>query len=269
MNNLTKHPCFEDKAHFHYGRLHLPVAPACNIECSYCERKFDCPNEARPGVTSNVMSETEALDYAHNYLRQHSETTVVGIAGPGEPLVNPSTFAVLAKLEGIIKCVSTNGLLLPKRVDQLQNCGVTALTVTINTLLPSTAMQLYKGVDAKLLLRCQQQGAALAIQKGMSVKINTVLVSGVNNTEIEVVAIAEFAASIGASVMNLNALIPAGALRNSEAPNKHRLLHLREVASKYIRQSHNCKQCRADAAGIPGEECRSAPEANQDIKAKI
>lgn len=254
MNGIQVHPCFSTAAHYQYGRLHLPIAPLCNIVCSYCERKFDCPNEARPGVSSHVMSEIEALDYARSYLRQHPETTVVGIAGPGEPLVNPTTFFVLSRLQGVIKCVSTNGLLLPKRLKNLQHCGVDALTVTINTLRPATALQLYQGVDTEQLLHCQQYGATLAIQKGMHVKINTVLVTGINDTEAEILPIAEFAASIGAKAMNINALIPAGSLKDASAPNLHKVQYLREAASKYIPQFRHCRQCRADAAGIPGQE---------------
>ncbi|MGE5894530.1 MAG: nitrogenase cofactor biosynthesis protein NifB, partial [bacterium] len=49
------HPCFSKEAHFKFGRIHLPVAPACNIQCRYCIRKFDCANESRPGVTSTVL----------------------------------------------------------------------------------------------------------------------------------------------------------------------------------------------------------------------
>ena len=56
------HPCFSREAHHHYGRIHLPVAPACNIQCRYCVRKFDCANESRPGVSSRVLSVKEALE---------------------------------------------------------------------------------------------------------------------------------------------------------------------------------------------------------------
>lgn len=37
------------------GRIHLPIAPHCNIRCAYCDRKHDCANESRPGVTSRLL----------------------------------------------------------------------------------------------------------------------------------------------------------------------------------------------------------------------
>src|SRR5664279_3378692 len=61
-NILKSHPCFSKEAHTRFGRIHLPVAPACNIQCRYCIRKYDCANESRPGITSRVMTPYEALD---------------------------------------------------------------------------------------------------------------------------------------------------------------------------------------------------------------
>ena len=47
QDRVGEHPCFSRGAHFQYGRLHLPVAPSCNIQCAYCDRRFDCPNESQ------------------------------------------------------------------------------------------------------------------------------------------------------------------------------------------------------------------------------
>mgnify|MGYP006961820218 CR=1 FL=1 len=52
MLNTDKHPCFNVAVKGECGRVHLPVAPKCNILCNYCNRKYDCVNESRPGVTS-------------------------------------------------------------------------------------------------------------------------------------------------------------------------------------------------------------------------
>jgi nitrogen fixation protein NifB len=212
------------------------------------------------------MGEEEALEYAAEYLRKHEETTVVGVAGPGEPLANDATFRVLKKINGVIKCVSTNGLLLPERLNELVRCKLAALTVTINTLRPEIAERLYTGVDVKTLLDNQQLGAFMAVQKGLHVKINTVLVSGVNDTEELVTGVAEFAREIGAEVMNVNPLIPAGALKESIPPDCKKVVALRLAAERYIRQFRCCRQCRADAAGIPGREPRVTIPARESEK---
>jgi nitrogen fixation protein NifB len=37
-----EHPCFSENARHTTGRIHLPVAPKCNIQCNFCDRKYDC-----------------------------------------------------------------------------------------------------------------------------------------------------------------------------------------------------------------------------------
>ena len=66
--DLTQHPCFNSDVRHTTGRIHLPVAPECNIQCNYCDRKFDCMNESRPGVTSAVLGPKQALAYLDRVL---------------------------------------------------------------------------------------------------------------------------------------------------------------------------------------------------------
>ena len=47
MSELETHPCFTAKCS-DYARIHLPVAPKCNMQCNYCLRKYSCVNEAVP-----------------------------------------------------------------------------------------------------------------------------------------------------------------------------------------------------------------------------
>jgi nitrogen fixation protein NifB len=60
MKAASEHPCFGGD-HGKAGRIHLPVAPGCNIKCGFCERRFDCANESRPGVTSRVLTPVLAV----------------------------------------------------------------------------------------------------------------------------------------------------------------------------------------------------------------
>ena len=84
----SKHPCFSREAHHQYGRIHPPVAPRCYIQCNFCNRKYDCLNESRPGVTSSVLRPKQALAYLTDMLEVRPEITVLGIAGPGDPFAN-------------------------------------------------------------------------------------------------------------------------------------------------------------------------------------
>ena len=83
--DFEKHPCFNPDAKGKYGRVHLPVAPKCNIKCNFCDRKYDCVNESRPGVTSNILTPVQAGIYMEKVLEKEPRITVAGIAGiPGK-----------------------------------------------------------------------------------------------------------------------------------------------------------------------------------------
>ena len=60
---IRTHPCYCEDAHRSFARMHLPVAPRCNIQCNFCNRRFDCCNESRPGVTSEVLTPEEKREW--------------------------------------------------------------------------------------------------------------------------------------------------------------------------------------------------------------
>ncbi|TIW05954.1 MAG: hypothetical protein E5V74_00685, partial [Mesorhizobium sp.] len=57
---IKDHPCFSEEAHHYFARMHVAVAPACNVQCNYCNRKYDCANESRPGVVSEKLTPDQA-----------------------------------------------------------------------------------------------------------------------------------------------------------------------------------------------------------------
>ncbi len=261
------HPCFSEEAHERFGRVHLPVAPACNIQCRYCIRKFDCANESRPGITSRVLTPDEAVDRTRALIDRSDNLSVAGIAGPGDPLVNASTYVTMRKIHGeypdMTLCISTNGLLLTDRLEQLLASGIRSLTVTINAVTPETAEEIYSWIiyrgrryegreAAELLLAKQWQGLASAIESGLIVKVNTVFIPGVNDNELPFIA--EKAGGLGADLMNILPLIPQAEFAHLERPSYKEITVMREKCRPFIPQMTHCKQCRADACGILGED---------------
>lgn len=89
MLHIAKHPCFNAEVKGECGRVHLPVAPRCNVLCNYCNRKFDCVTESRPGVTSAVLTPQQALVYVEQVLAAEPRITVAGIAVRETPLPPP------------------------------------------------------------------------------------------------------------------------------------------------------------------------------------
>jgi nitrogen fixation protein NifB len=264
---IKVHPCFSEEAHHLFGRVHLPIAPACNIQCRYCVRKFDCANESRPGITSRVLTPDEAVERTRALVERSDRLSVVGIAGPGDPLANAPTYLTLRQINweypDLTLCISTNGLLLPDRLEQLISSGVRSLTVTINAVTPETAENVYSWVvyqgrryegreAAELLLANQWRGLEMAIDAGLIVKVNTVFIPGVNDHEIPLIA--ERAGKLGVDLMNILPLIPQAEFAHMTRPSHAEINRLREQCRPFIKQMTHCKQCRADACGILGED---------------
>jgi len=228
-------------------------------------RKFDCANESRPGVTSRVQNSEEALQTVMKAKASDigSKLTVVGIAGPGEPLANPATFETLRGVKRnfpeMILCLSTNGLLLPEKIDELVDIGVSHVTVTINTLDEKIGAKIYSYVNwqgetligpdaARILIDNQLAGLALASKAGMTVKVNTVLIPGVNDQLLYSLGVE--IKKRGAHIHNIMPLIPQGKLAHIIAPTKEQLTNSRGSLGSLLPQMTHCQQCRADAIGI-------------------
>ena len=125
---VQDHPCYSEEAHHYFARMHVAVAPARNIQCNCCNRKYDCSNESRPGVVSELLTPDQAIKKVLAVAAEIPQMTVLGIAGPGDPLANPGrtfeTFEQLSERAPDIKlCVSTNGLNLPQYVDRIAAFG--------------------------------------------------------------------------------------------------------------------------------------------------
>ena len=266
---LDTHPCYNEKACTQFARMHIPVAPACNIQCNYCNRKYDCTNESRPGVTSEVLSPEQAVEKIRYVKTKVPHLSVIGIAGPGDPLANENTFKTLElvgkEFPEMTLCLSTNGLNLPLYVGRLKELGVKFITVTINAVDPEIAAKMYsfvvwngkaiRGVEAaKRLIENQLEGVRMAAEAGMLVKVNTVMVPEVNADHIPEVA--KKVKELGAYIINIMPLIPVPGTNFAEhrAPTPRERKELQELCEPKIKQMRHCRQCRADAIGLLGED---------------
>ncbi len=268
MRKIQEHPCYSEKASHTFGRAHIPVAPKCNIQCNYCVRKFDCVNESRPGVTSEILNPSQALQKIKDIIAEHPFIKVVGIAGPGDPLDNEETFETFRLIHeafpDLILCVSTNGLLLPDKIDLLDTYGVTNVTVTMNAVDPEIAAQIYQYVDyegkryyagkamGELLITKQLEGIQKAVEKKMLVKVNTVYIPGINDSQI--VEIAKKISSMGVYIHNIIPLIAQAKFAHLRPPSMEEKLAMQEQCKPYVKQMSHCQRCRADAVGCLGKD---------------
>jgi nitrogen fixation protein NifB len=262
----NRHPCFSGEANINHGRIHLPVSPACNIRCRFCNRVFNTTEE-RPGVSAALLRPEESLDLIRRALEMCPEITVAGIAGPGDTLATGHAIAAFELIHeaypDLINCLSTNGLLLERYADDLYRVGVSTLTVTVNAVDPVILDRICAGIvldgknyegpeAAAILIEAQKRGIRKAADLGMLVKINIVLVPGVNDEHIG--EIAKTAAALGAGICNIIPLIPQFEFADASIPDCIELAKAREAAEEFLPVFRHCQHCRADAVGIPGKK---------------
>jgi nitrogen fixation protein NifB len=236
-------------------------------------------NESRPGVTSRVLTPDEAVAMIKKVMAQYNYIKVIGIAGPGEPLANEETFETLRLVHeffpSTIRCISTNGLLLPEKIDLLEKYGVGNVTVTLNALDPEVGAKIYsfinyhgnryEGVEgAKILLENQLKGIELAVKKHMIVKINTVYIPGVNNDQI--LEIARKTSAMGAYTFNLIPLIAQYKFADIVPPTPDEKRAMQDQCAPYIKQMRHCQRCRADAIGKIGHDVQSCVYGDEGTK---
>ncbi|TVQ43197.1 MAG: nitrogenase cofactor biosynthesis protein NifB [Gloeocapsa sp. DLM2.Bin57] len=274
LERIEKHPCYSEDAHHHYARMHVAVAPACNIQCNYCNRKYDCANESRPGVVSEVLKPEEAAHKVLVIAGKIPQLTVLGIAGPGDPLANPKqtfrTFELIAEKAPDIKlCLSTNGLMLPDYIDKIKELNIDHVTLTINMVDLSIGEKIYPWVrwrnrrytgieGVKILHERQMESLDLLREADILCKVNSVMIPGINDEHLaEVNAVIR---SKGAFIHNIMPLISAPehgtyfGLNGQRGPTPKELKSVQDKCSGNMKIMRHCRQCRADAVGLLGED---------------
>lgn len=270
MTGKTPHPCFDADARHKVARVHLPVAPKCNVGCNFCDRRFDCISESRPGVTSTVLTPEQALAYTERLSDLIDvPITVVGIAGPGDPFANAEeTLRTLrlirARFPDVLLCVASNGLCLAEHVDALAELKVSHVTVTVNAVDPAIGAKIYRFVRPQRIAFRGTEGASLLLERqiasiqalrrvGITTKINTIFIPTINDHHVEEVS--RTVAALGAQVQNCIPLyrVEGTPFVELPEPDPSQMLSLRERAGRHLSQMAHCARCRADAAGLLGQ----------------
>ncbi len=271
METLRKtHPCFYAGAQGKYGRLHLPVAQSCNIQCAYCRRDHDCPNENRPGVTRGVLSPEEAAERLEQALEEMPHISVAAIAGPGDAFCDPErtlkTFELIRRKNlDIALCVSSNGLNVKDSIPRLRALHVDYVTITVNAVDPAIVARLHpwimaegkiiRGMEAAgILISRQLEAIKLLKDAGITVKVNSVVVPEIN--EQHLLFVAKKMGTLQVDLMNFLPLIPLPGteMADSVPPTEDRMRKLRQRAGAYVQQMHHCTRCRSDAAGLLAQD---------------
>ena len=162
--------------------LRLSVTERCNLRCRYCMPEDGiCKKDHADMLTEDemILAVQAAASLGFRKLR---------ITG-GEPLVKKNILSICARasaVEGIEEvCLTTNGILLPQMAKPLREAGVHRVNISLDTL----NREKYAHITRRDNLEAALAGIESAIDAGFSrIKINTVLIGGFNDDEIQELA---------------------------------------------------------------------------------
>jgi nitrogen fixation protein NifB len=213
------------------------------------------------------MSVDEAFERLEEELSRLDSLRIVAVSGPGEPLANSQTIELFQRLRekrsDLRICLSTNGTLLAKSVPVLVSLDVDKISVSISAIKPKTAAMIYEWAKldrrresgmrmGERIIAAQMEGVRKASEKGITVKVNTILIPSVNQSEIG--ELAKAVVTAGADLQNIVPLVPAGNMVNLKPPSPEEVVDTRAACAKHMKQFYHCQQCRSDVVGIPGSD---------------
>lgn len=157
--------------------LRLSVTDRCNMRCRYC----------MPASGVSKLDHRDVLSYEQLFLFAESAVSLgvekIRVTG-GEPLVRKGIIPFLNKLSQIPNLkqlvLTTNGLLLPEMVGQLKEAGVQRLNISLDSLHPDTFAKITR-LDQFFQV---MDGISAAERIGLPIKINMVVMRGVNDHEL-------------------------------------------------------------------------------------
>lgn len=160
-----------------YGRvinsLRISLTNRCNLKCIYCHREGetrDIKNEMSIKTIKNIVEASRTFG-----------VNKIKFSG-GEPLMRDDLEDIIKGLSGL-KDISatTNGIFLSERAAGLADSGLSRINISLPSLSPAKYRQVTGGDIGKVLA-----GIDAAVRCGLTpVKLNMVLLKGINDTEIK------------------------------------------------------------------------------------
>ena len=162
-----------------FGRPHtylrISLTDRCNLRCFYCMPEDGIQLMEK----SNIMSLEEIIDLSRTFRELGVDT--IRLTG-GEPLVRKNfgyLVEELAKL-GVTLKITTNGIMLDKYLELFQKTGLRKINLSLDTLDKAKSVFITKRDYFERIMK----NLEMALEMDMQVKLNIVLIKGVNDSEI-------------------------------------------------------------------------------------
>ena len=164
----------KDKFNREIDYLRISLTEACNLRCIYCMPEGDVCFKNDKGLTDDEIK--YLIDIFGDIGLKKIRFT------GGEPLLRKNIVELVlkAKEKEIGKiALTTNGVLLPKYLDELINAGLNEINISLDSLKEDVFKKITRGGNLISVVESIKK----AVNKGIKVKINAVIVKGINDNE--------------------------------------------------------------------------------------
>jgi len=155
------------------SNLRVSVTPDCNLSCIYCHRE----GEHNPKDLLSAEEIAHVLETAARF-----DIRSVKFTG-GEPLLRGDMADIIRSVPASMESsMTTNGVLLADKAEELREAGLARVNVSIDSLNPET----YEKITGSDRLPDVLEGIEVALDAGLTpIKLNMVILKGVNDHEVE------------------------------------------------------------------------------------
>lgn len=165
-----------------YGReidyIRISLTERCNLKCIYCLPKdFKCPCNSE----NKILTKDNIFDIVE--IAEKLGIKKIRLTG-GEPLLRNDIVQIVKGIrERGIKSIyiTTNGILLHEKIEVLKNAGLTGVNISLDSLDKKQFKEITRGGELDIVLK----GIEKAISLNLQVKLNSVIIKGINENQIE------------------------------------------------------------------------------------
>lgn len=165
-----------------HNYLRISLTDVCNLRCTYC-----MPEDVHFMPSADLMQADEIYLLAKQFV--DFGVRKIRLTG-GEPLARKDAGLILRKLSSlpVELTLTSNGVLIDRYLDILSECNIRSVNISLDTLQPKRFLEITKRDHFHHVWNNIQQ----LLNRGIHVKINVVLMKGVNEDEIcEFIALTE------------------------------------------------------------------------------
>lgn len=191
--------------------LRISLTDNCNLRCIYCT----------PEKLSQKKEEKLLFEDISKIIKVAKEIGIkkIRLTG-GEPLLRKDLFQIISEIKksGINEIyITTNGILLEEKIKDLKEAGLIGVNISLDTLDEDIFNKITRGGEIKKVIN----GIKKSLSLGLKVKINSVIIKGIN--EDSIYQLAELTKSNKIDVRYIE-LMPIGEGKKYQGLNNNEIL---------------------------------------------